>query len=81
MTYTNDIEVKIDFSDVDPNLLNGSEMNDEEEESSTDVIKSENISLNDESSNDSDLGDSNLDDDALKPTLAGKATRFFKKKG
>jgi ATP-dependent Clp protease ATP-binding subunit ClpC len=80
MTYTNEIEVKIDFSDVDPNLLNGSEMNDEEKESLTDGMKSEAPSFNGNSSNDRDLDDSNLEDDALKPTLAGKATRFFKKK-
>ena len=81
MTYTNDIEVKVDFSDVDPNLLNGSEMNDEEKESSTDLIKSETTSLNDDSLNDNDIDDSNLENDALNPTGAGKATRFFKKKG
>jgi ATP-dependent Clp protease ATP-binding subunit ClpC len=81
MTYTNDIEVKVDFSDVDPNLLNGSEMNTEEKESSTNQIKSETTSLNDDSLNDNDLEDSNLENDALNPTLTGKATRFFKKKG
>ena len=81
MTYTNEIEVKVDFSDVDPNLLNGSEMKDEEKDSSTDVIKSETTSLTEDSSNDNDLDDSNLDNDALNPTGAGKATRFFKKKG
>ena len=79
MTYTNEIEVKVDFSDVDPNLLNGSEMDDEQNKSVIEEIKSDNQSVSDNSSNDSDLDDSNLDDDALKPTLAGKATRFFKK--
>jgi ATP-dependent Clp protease ATP-binding subunit ClpC len=80
MTYTNEIEVRIDFSDVDPNLLNGSEISDEKNESSTDAIKSEIRSLNDDSSNDTYLNDSDLEDDALIPTLAGKASRFFKKK-
>ena len=80
MTYTNDIEVRVDFSDVDPNLLDGAAINDEENDSSKDVKKSETASLDDNSSNDSDLDDSNLEDDELKPTLAGKATRFFKKK-
>ena len=75
MTYTNDIEVRIDFSDVDPNLLNGSEMDEEEKESSTDVIEPETTSVASNSSN-----EPSLDDDTLKPTLAGKATRFFKKK-
>ncbi len=81
MTYTNEIEVRVDFSDVDPNLLNGSEMNDEEKESVTDQIKSETTLLSDDSSNDNDLDDSNLDNNALNLTGAGKATRFFKKKG
>ena len=80
MTYTNDIEVRVDFSDVDPNLLDSAAINDEENDSSKDVKKSETASLDDNSSNDSDLDDSNLEDDELKPTLAGKATRFFKKK-
>jgi ATP-dependent Clp protease ATP-binding subunit ClpC len=81
MTYTNDIEVKVDFSDVDPNLLNGSEMNAEEKESSTTLIKSEMTSLNDDSLNDTNREDSNVENDALNPTVTGKATRFFKKKG
>jgi ATP-dependent Clp protease ATP-binding subunit ClpC len=75
MTYTNEIEVDIDFTDVDKNLLNSSEMDKKEKESSMDLVKSETQSLNDDSSN-----NPNLDEDALKPTLAGKATRFFKKK-
>ncbi len=81
MTYTNEIEVEVDFSDVDPNLLDASKMNDEE--SSTSLTKSD-ISVDDSSfnNNDSDLdpNDSNLEDNELQPTLAGKATRFFKKK-
>ena len=80
MTYTNDIEVKVDFSDVDPNLLNGSEINEEEKESVKDGINSDMKSLNDNSSNNPDLDDSNLDDDGLKPTVGVKTSRFFKKK-
>jgi len=81
MTYTNDIEVKVDFSDVDPNLLDGKM--DNEEVSSTDTTKSEVIPLDDNSTNgsDLDLNDSNLEDDKLQPVSAGKAARFFKKKG
>ena len=80
MTYTNDIEVKIDFSDVDPNLLDGSVDN---EESSTEITNSESTSIDDNVTNGSDLdiNDSNLEDDELTPVAAGKATRFFKKKG
>jgi ATP-dependent Clp protease ATP-binding subunit ClpC len=75
MTYTNDIEVEVDFSDVDPALLEGAKI--DEEESSVKEVKSETISLNETPSDDND---SNLEDDELKPVTAGKATRFFKKK-
>ena len=80
MTYTNDIEVEVDFSDVDPNLLDISKIN--EEESSINITKSETLSLDDNSSNenDPDLDESNLDDDELKPAVADRAARFFKKK-
>nr|YP_010472311.1 Clp protease ATP binding subunit [Navicula tsukamotoi]UVG41776.1 Clp protease ATP binding subunit [Navicula tsukamotoi]UVG41920.1 Clp protease ATP binding subunit [Navicula tsukamotoi] len=77
-----EIKVRIDYSDVDPNLLTG-EMN-EEEEFSTDVTKSETLSSDDNSPNgsDLDLNDSNLEDDELQPTVGGgRPTRFFKKKG
>lgn len=79
MTYTNEIEVEVDFSDVDPNLLDGSQ-----EELSTTVTKSETKSLDENSSNDLDnneldFDDSNLEDDEAKPTIAGRAARFFKK--
>ena len=79
MTYTNEIEVEVDCSDVDPNLLDGSE-----EELSTTITKSETTpsgqstsqNLNDDPS---DFDDSNLGDDDLKPTISGTASRFFKK--
>jgi len=78
MKYTNEIEVRVDFSDVDPNLLD--EKLDGEEEFSTDA-KSETPSLDDNSTNGSDLDDSNLENDQLPPTAGGRPTRFFKKKG
>jgi ATP-dependent Clp protease ATP-binding subunit ClpC len=81
MTYTNEIEVEVDFSDVDPNLID--EMDDEK--LSTTVVKSETKSLDgnlsdDLDDNEPDLDDSNLEDNELKPTIAGRAARFFKKK-
>lgn len=76
MTYTNDIEVEVDFSDVDPTLLEGSDI--DEKETSITETKSETISVDETSLNDND---SNLEKDELKPTVSGKATRFFKKKG
>ena len=86
MTYTNEIEVEVDFSDVDPNLLE--ESKDDNEQSITTVTTSEDDSsldgsssndLNDKES-DLDLNDSNLEDDELKPSVAGRAARFFRKK-
>ena len=86
MTYTNDIEVEVDFSDVDPNLLDEAKNADEQsvttvttskDDSSVDGNSSDN--LNDNQS-DSDFNDSNLEDDELKPSVAGKAARFFRKK-
>jgi ATP-dependent Clp protease ATP-binding subunit ClpC len=74
MTYTNELEVEIDFSDVDPNLL-------EESLEVPAFIKAE------ESKNES--RDSNLlvsqpnlglGEDEPKPTMAGRAARFFRKK-
>lgn len=82
MTYTNEIEVEVDFSDVDPSLIESSDISNEE--SSTNITKSESPSPDENSLNkddsDLDLNDSNLEDDELKPTIAGRANRFFKKK-
>jgi ATP-dependent Clp protease ATP-binding subunit ClpC len=79
MTYTNDIEVEVDFSDVDPNLLDASS----NEEISTILTKSE-TNLDETALDDNkpsfELNDSNLEDDELKPVMAGKTSRFFKKK-
>ena len=77
MTYTNDIEVEVDFSDVDPAILEGAKI--DEKESSINEVKSEITSLDKPLSDDSD---SNFEDDELKPTLTGGGTakRFFKKK-
>jgi ATP-dependent Clp protease ATP-binding subunit ClpC len=77
MTYTNEIEVRVDFSDVDPTLLDG-KMDDEE---ASDTTTSETASFDENSTNgsDLDLNDSNLDDDELQPTTGGRPTRFFKK--
>jgi ATP-dependent Clp protease ATP-binding subunit ClpC len=76
MTYTNEIEVKVDFSDVDPNLLDGT--SDEKEESLIEKTNSEIKAL--DSNSNLDINDSNVEDDQLMPVTAGKATRFFKKK-
>jgi len=74
MTYTNELEVEIDFSDVDPNLL----------EESLEVPA---FSKAEESKNESrDLNllvsqpNLGLGEDEPKPTMAGRAARFFRKK-
>jgi len=77
MTYLNEIEVEVDFSDVDPSLLDASKIN--EEQGTTTITKSETVALDDNSSN-MDDSDSNFDNDELKPALAGNTGRFFKKK-
>jgi len=83
MTYTNEIEVEVDFSDVDPNLLDESKNNDEE--STKNLVTAETKSLDQssfDSSNDDkpDLDPDDSDDDELKSSIAGRAARFFKKK-
>ena len=71
LTYTNELEVKVDFSDVDPSLLENS-------------INTENesvVSLTTENSN-MDNSEFNSNSDSENPNLtksAGKASRFFKK--
>jgi len=83
MTYTNELEVEIDFSDVDPNLL-------EESKESTEQLVSI-LTPTEEGSNQSkyESPDSNsqgdepnvgLGEDEPKPTMAGRAARFFRKK-
>lgn len=79
MTYTNEIEVEVDFSDVDPNLLE----NDVTESTTTVVTKSLDESSSENSNSDEsdlDLNNSNLENEKLNSTIAGKSTRFFKKK-
>jgi len=79
MTYTNEIEVEVDFSDVDPNLLADST----DKDIITTLTKSEtSVSDNLSDTNNSSfyLNDSKSQDDELKPSIGGKTTRFFKKK-
>ena len=76
MTYTNDIEVEVDFSDVDPNLL------DANEEITTTITKSEtktDENLDGTNNSGFDLTDSNSEDEDVKLATVGKTSRFFKK--
>jgi len=71
MTYTNELEVKIDFSDVDPDLLENA--NDDENESV--------LALN-QSSSTNDMGLQNLNSATQRlteQTSSGRTSRFFRK--
>jgi hypothetical protein len=83
MTYTNELSVEVDFSEVDPNLLESSIENDSpililaqaEDSSKTDFKNS--------GSEDPSLlvvQNAGLSDDKSKTTIAGRASRFFRKK-
>jgi len=65
MTYQNELEVEIDFSDVDPNLLK------ESKDKSDQLV--ENLS-------NSDKSNSRLVVDEPKPSIVGRAASFFAKK-
>jgi len=73
LTYTNELEVKVDFSDVDPNLLENS--SETTTQSITTVSES---SANEDSNLDSNSDTDNTDE--MKSSIAGKASRFFRKK-
>jgi hypothetical protein len=76
MTYTNELEVEIDFSDVDPSLL---------DESSETTIESVGASLASDNSNLSDTSNNydepkvGLGTDKPKSTGVGVGSKFFKK--
>jgi ATP-dependent Clp protease ATP-binding subunit ClpC len=67
LTYTNELEVEIDFSDVDPQLLKDST------ELSTDRVPV----LVDSSGTTNASSNSPSESDGVKPKLSGRASRFF----
>ena len=74
MTYTNELEVTVDFSDVDPNLLK-----DEDTETLVPTVQSSSpTETNSDSTNDS--SDSNLVNSGSKSENTGKTSRFFRTK-
>jgi ATP-dependent Clp protease ATP-binding subunit ClpA len=81
MTYTNELEVEVDFSDVDPNLLDQSQDSDQPVAVLSSTLN-EDSNIEEVSSNDSGVDKPNLGlgDDDPKPTIAGRAARFFRKK-
>lgn len=71
LTYTNELEVKIDFSDVDPNVLEEATTQDDNAIgalSNSDLILQESNSY------------SNFGDPSSKPKSSGRTSRFFRKK-
>jgi ATP-dependent Clp protease ATP-binding subunit ClpC len=78
LTYTNELEVKVDFSDVDPSLLENSTDN----ENQSTAILNESLVNNNLDVKDSDFN-TNSDTNSLnseKSNIPGKASRFFRKK-
>jgi ATP-dependent Clp protease ATP-binding subunit ClpC len=75
LTYTNELEVKVDFSDVDPSLLE--DMPENEQTESKFALKSV-LNKDDQNPTLNSPKDSQTEDN-LKSTISGKAARFFKK--
>jgi ATP-dependent Clp protease ATP-binding subunit ClpA len=80
MTYTNELEVEVDFSDVDPSLLE--ESKDNNDQLVLNPVSSDNISTTREFDSNLQNGEPNLGlgEDEPKSTIAGRAARFFRKK-
>jgi ATP-dependent Clp protease ATP-binding subunit ClpC len=75
LTYTNELEVEVDFSDVDPSLLEDTKDN------QTKVLGTGTQSLTKENdTSKSDLEKVKSDEGSVKSGLAARASRFFKKK-
>jgi ATP-dependent Clp protease ATP-binding subunit ClpC len=76
MTYTNELEVTIDFSDVDPNLLDDFSKDELVSTVSSSSVTNDNSNgLNNESKTDSEIPEN-----SSKSNETGKTSRFFRKK-
>lgn len=73
LTYTNELEVEVDFSDVDPSLLE----NEDKVEKQSVTALNESIESNDSKPTSSGVSESS--GDSVNPGSKGKASRFFKK--
>lgn len=72
LTYTNELEVEIDFSDVDPSLRENLSEEDKSESTSS-------LAQTSEISSNSDSNFQSSEDDQSKLPVASKASRFFRK--
>jgi C-terminal, D2-small domain, of ClpB protein len=82
LTYTNELEVEVDFSDVDPSLLENSTINDNKSVSGlTEVsfIDEEESSLSSQDQR-PDSKPQLVSQDSSNSSGGGKASRFFRKK-
>jgi ATP-dependent Clp protease ATP-binding subunit ClpC len=83
MTYTNELSVEIDFSDVDPNLLEPSSESDLPALVLAQADDSSKIESKNSGSDDVRIlvtQNAGLADNKPKTTIAGRASRFFRKK-
>jgi ATP-dependent Clp protease ATP-binding subunit ClpC len=80
LTYTNELEVEVDFSDVDPSLLEDSTNNENEPVAALNQSSATEDSNREDQDSDSDLNSDMLNQDPSKSSIAGRASRFFKKK-
>ena len=76
MTYTNELEVEIDFSDVDPTLLDELDA----EKPIAVLSTSDNTSKEGMPNSSTEPVNISLGGDQLKPATAGRASKFFRKK-
>ena len=75
LTYTNELEVEVDFSDVDPSLLEDSEKTEQQ----TISVLNDSSSSNDKESPSKNLDVSELKSNSTNSVGKGKASRFFRK--
>ena len=80
LTYTNELEVEVDFSDVDPSLLEDSTNNENEPVAALNQSSANDDSNREDQDSNSDLNSDMLNQDPSKSSIAGRASRFFKKK-
>nr|ATN40727.1 Clp protease ATP binding subunit [Gomphoneis minuta var. cassieae] len=83
MTYMNELEVEVDFSDVDPNLLDEATENESQIPVLAQADDNKKADYVNSSSDDSNLlvtQNVGFGDDKPKTTIAGRASRFFRKK-
>ena len=80
LTYTNELEVEVDFSEVDPNLLETSSKTTNQPVTTLNEAAVKNDSNLIDQNSDSNSSSDPINKDSSKSNIAGKASRFFRKK-